>query len=269
MSLPVTVVLPCRNAERFLPEALASVAAQTVSPGEVIVVDDASDEPVGSDVDAGGLPIRVLRFDRRRGPGPARNAGVAEATHPYIAFLDADDAWTPNKLEIQYDFMRAWPALDATHTEATYVFEDGSERSRTTRPRQMDVRSVLAHQVMCTPTVMIKRSSFRGVGGFDAAFLCTQDWEMEIRMALAGLRVQYLPETLARVRRERHGNHSYQWRCYLAGHLKVLWKHRALFRRHFGTRRWMRRVTGAAYGAGQRAGPIAGALLEAPYRLGL
>jgi hypothetical protein len=81
--------------------------------------------------------------------------------------------------------------------------------------------------------------------------------------------VQYLPDVLVRVRREDHGSHSANWRCYLAGHLGVVWKHRTEYRLRIGWRGWIRRVFFEVYRAGVRRGGALGFLLQVPHRMGL
>lgn len=193
MTVPVSVVIPYYNAQTYLSEALASVRAQSVPPEEIIIVDDGS-EPSARDLLSNcGSDVRVITFPENRGPGAARNAGVEAATQPYVAFLDADDAWLTDKLEVQYEFMRSWPQLDVTHTDVVFYFKDGTELRRDTAPRELSLGHALSQHVMMTPSVMIKKSSFENIGGFDTRFRCTQDWEMQIRMVQAGFQIQFLP----------------------------------------------------------------------------
>jgi glycosyltransferase involved in cell wall biosynthesis len=271
-------VLPFRDAQAHADEAFASMRNQTVAPAEVVVVDDGSgaagrayiQRVIGEvALNESDTSYRLLTLDTNRGPGPARNAGVAASTQPYIAFLDADDIWAPDKLEKQYALMDAWPGLDATHTDAVSFRADGSEQAREQGPRRLTIATALSNHVMVTPSMMLRKSTFERLGGFDPAFRCTQDWELQIRMAQAGCEVQYIPEILVRVRRQDHGNHSANWRCYLAGHMRIVWKHRALYRERVGWRGWIRRCAFEAYRAGTRQGGLPGFALQVPYRLGV
>lgn len=90
----VSVVIPTFGRSSFLNEALASVAAQSLPPHEVIVVDDCSPEPVRAHGD-----LKVVRHARNMGPGAARNTGIAHATGDLVLFLDDDDLLTPRRLE--------------------------------------------------------------------------------------------------------------------------------------------------------------------------
>lgn len=112
----VSVVIPCHNAEATIGRAIASVLAQTRRPLEVIVVDDASTDATPARLSQlqalhGAHWLSVLRLPANRGPAAARNAGWDAARGDYVAFLDADDAWHPRKIELQLDVMRAHPTL--------------------------------------------------------------------------------------------------------------------------------------------------------------
>jgi len=116
----VSVVIPCYGGET-LPRALASVAAQTKAPLEVIVVDDASPAPVVAEA------ARVIRLERNQGPANARNAGWEAAQGKYVAFLDSDDAWHPQKLALQTAVMERNSKAALT---ATGLFESRDEPAR-------------------------------------------------------------------------------------------------------------------------------------------
>jgi glycosyltransferase involved in cell wall biosynthesis len=113
---PVTVIIPCYRCSATLERAVLSVATQSCVPAEVILIDDCSadDTPalmqrIASEYAAGWIHIVLL--DQNVGAGSARNAGWAVAMQPYIAFLDSDDAWHPEKIRHQLDYMRAHPEV--------------------------------------------------------------------------------------------------------------------------------------------------------------
>ncbi|MCG5532997.1 glycosyltransferase family 2 protein [Halorhodospira sp. 9621] len=127
-SLPITVAIPCFNCTRTIERALASVAAQTQKPAEVVIVDDASTDGSWETLGAlqrrcSGLPIRLQKMPVNRGPASTRNVAWDLATQPYIAFLDADDSWHPRKLEIQHSFMRSRPDAMLTGHRLLYPGE--------------------------------------------------------------------------------------------------------------------------------------------------
>ena len=113
-STSVSVVIPCYRCAGTIARAIASVAAQTRRPAEVILVDDASGDDtrkflqkLSQRYESGW--IKLVLLDQNVGAGSARNAGWRLATQTYVAFLDADDAWHPEKIEVQGAYMEAHP----------------------------------------------------------------------------------------------------------------------------------------------------------------
>jgi serine O-acetyltransferase len=109
MSCDVSVVIPTYNSSGTLERALASVYEQSLLPREIIVVDDGSDDWEKSRLIAASCPdrisIRFIHMDKNQGVSTARNTGVSAAQCRYLAFLDSDDVWYPDKMAIQYGLM--------------------------------------------------------------------------------------------------------------------------------------------------------------------
>jgi len=114
-SAPVSVIIPCYRCSDTVERALNSVLNQTLQPAEILLIDDASGD--GSldllfQLEKAHAPsVRVVSLTRNGGPGLARNAGWEAATQPWLAFLDADDAWHPRKLEIQWTWLESHPEV--------------------------------------------------------------------------------------------------------------------------------------------------------------
>ncbi len=112
---PVTVVVPCYRCAATIERAIVSVAEQTQRPAELVLVEDASGDGTHEVLHAlatrYGDWVKVIALPSNRGAASARNAGWDLATQPYIAFLDADDAWHPRKIEIQYAYMHDHPEV--------------------------------------------------------------------------------------------------------------------------------------------------------------
>ena len=116
--VPISVVIPSYRAAHLLPRALASVAAQTLAPLEILLVDDGNDAAEAARLAAlAGGRARVIRLEQNRGVASARNAGWDAARGRYVAFLDADDAWHPRKLALQRAVMEGRPELLLTGTD--------------------------------------------------------------------------------------------------------------------------------------------------------
>ena len=106
--LTISVVIPCYNAEAFIGEALASVAAQVRRPLEVLVVDDASTDGSAAVVRSFER-VRLIEQPTKSGHVHARNRALAEARGDVVAFLDADDVWLPHHLETVVAMLEAHP----------------------------------------------------------------------------------------------------------------------------------------------------------------
>jgi glycosyltransferase involved in cell wall biosynthesis len=119
----VSVVLATHNDSRFLPEAVDSVCRQTLADVELIVVDDASDDPVGEFDDAS---VQVLRNDAQLGLAASLNRGIDHATGKYIARLDADDVALPQRLALQVERLRAEPRVAVVGSAVTDLDEHGA-----------------------------------------------------------------------------------------------------------------------------------------------
>ncbi len=102
----VSVIIPAFNGERYLEEALRSAVDQSLPPGEVIVVDDGSTDASAEIAESFGDPVRCIR-QSNTGVAGARNRGLSAATGELIAFLDHDDLWPREKLEVQAEALRA------------------------------------------------------------------------------------------------------------------------------------------------------------------
>jgi glycosyltransferase involved in cell wall biosynthesis len=172
--LSVSVIVPCHNAEATFERALESIANQTRPPAEVIVVDDASNDGTACVLRRCAerpwpFAFTVITLPRSTGPGEARNAGWA-ATRPataYVAFLDADDVWLPQKLEGQIEWMEKNPDVAWTAHRCSIL---GSERMRApddaTPPKVPAItrHMLLTRNSVATPTVVARasvRSRFR------------------------------------------------------------------------------------------------------------
>src|SRR5579875_3058900 len=113
---PVSAVVPCYRCAHTIGQAVASIAAQTLRPAEVLLVDDGSGDGTLQQLEALARHypagwIKVIALPRNAGPSAARNRGWNEARQPWIAFLDADDSWHPQKLQWQMQALENDPDI--------------------------------------------------------------------------------------------------------------------------------------------------------------
>jgi glycosyltransferase involved in cell wall biosynthesis len=194
----VAVVIPTRNRRAPLLRALDSVRRQTQPPDELIVVDDASAPPI-AEVLAGAPGIRLVVNRERLGGGGARNRGVASATSDLIAFLDSDDYWGAEKLARQHARFVARPELDLVYCDQYLL---GPDRRPRPSGKTLISGDPLPHLLNFwtapnTSTLMIRRTSFERLGGFDEALSSCQDHDLWMRIATHGLLVGCVPEPLS------------------------------------------------------------------------
>lgn len=185
----VSVIITAYNAAATLAETLASVRAQTFGDFEIIVVNDGSTDATTDVLAEQGPPVRAVHQENRGQPA-ARNAGIRAAEGEWLAFLDADDLWHPEKLARQMALHRARPALHWSYTD-TYYFASATGRitGREGRGRVLPagdvLRPLLLDGFISAVTPVLHRDVFETVGLFndDPAVRIGEDWEMWLRVA--------------------------------------------------------------------------------------
>jgi glycosyltransferase involved in cell wall biosynthesis len=197
----VSCVVPAFNAARFLREAIDSVLAQTHPDLDIIVVDDGSTDETATIAGTYGDRLRLVRQENR-GPAGARNRGLDCAQGEYVAFLDADDLWLPDKLSRQMVRFRARPALDfcVTGIQNFWMDELTEEAARFRGHRFAEALPGYVLQ-----TLAARRALFDTVGRFDPALQPGEDVDWFLRALDRGSTHEVLAEVLVR-RRLHAGN---------------------------------------------------------------
>ncbi len=182
----VSVVIPTYRRAAFLRRAIESVLAQTYPPVEVIVVEDGSRD-AGNVASSFGERVRYV-WQENQGAAVARNTGAAGARGAWIALLDDDDYWVPDKLERQMALVDAFPSIGFVHANYFWV-RDGKREPRPER-RVHAVPSgwvtqelILSRFSINTSTALIREDVFRRVGGFNPAYRVVQDYDLWIRLS--------------------------------------------------------------------------------------
>ncbi|MGJ8638558.1 MAG: glycosyltransferase family 2 protein [Opitutaceae bacterium] len=192
MNTLISVVIPTYNRASLIEDALNSVYAQTYRPLEVIVVDDGSTDTTKSVVDTWAkercdqsLTVEFLEQENQGG-NVARNTGIENATGDYIAFLDSDDAWLPEKLAEQISYFKN-PKVGGVYCGVQHKnFETGSilEPSDRNYPTGELLEHLLVKDVTVqTSAYVVRTSVFKDVGNFDTSLQARQDWDMWIRLS--------------------------------------------------------------------------------------
>ncbi len=152
------------------------------------VVDDGSTDGSVAVARAFGDRVSVIE-QQNRGPAAARNLGVRSSQHPYLAFLDSDDLWAPQKLESQIRLLVENPSIGATCADAN-IIRDGRKLKKSllescglARSPDEIKRGINSRNLIATSTMVVRRSAFEAVGGFDEALRMSEDWDFWIRLS--------------------------------------------------------------------------------------
>jgi glycosyltransferase involved in cell wall biosynthesis len=186
--MQVSVVIPLYNARPYIVQAVESILAQTLPAAEIVVVDDGSTDG-GADLLAGyGPAVRVIH-QQQSGSATAINRGIAATRHEVMAFLDADDLWTPDKLSLQVPALAGDPSIDGVFSHVRQFSGSHPDAAdATVQPPQAGVSR---------NTLLIWRSAFDRYGLFDAS-LRTADFVPWYSYAVAaGLKTRVLPDVVA------------------------------------------------------------------------
>ena len=181
----VSVIIPTYNRAALVTEALASVLAQTYRDFEVLVVDDGSSDATLSALAAFEGQVRVVAKKERGGVSAARNLGAREAAGEWLAFLDSDDLWLPEKLSRQVDYLKNHPALVICQTGETWI-RNGVRVNPPEACRKLAGDIFLPSLLRClvSPSaVMLSRGLFEDMGGFDEALPAAEDYDLWLRIA--------------------------------------------------------------------------------------
>lgn len=207
----VTVLIPTLNRGWCLGAALESVVEQTLRPDEVIVIDDGSTDETASIVRNSPPVVKYLQ-QQNCGVSAARNRGITAARNEWIALLDSDDLWKPEKLALQMDFIERHPEVRIIQTDEVWI-----RNGKRVNPRNIHQKKSGWIFEACIPlcivspsAVIIHREVFETIGYFDEALPACEDYDFWLRAALR-YPIHTLPEKLT-IKQGGHADQlSRQW----------------------------------------------------------
>lgn len=198
----ISIIIAVKNAARFLPDCLASVAAQTFQDFELLIVDDHSVD--GTEQIARAVPR--VRFMQQAGKGfaGAWNSGIRASRGRYLSFLDSDDRWLPGKLAAQAAMLDGNPQIDAAIGKVRFFVEPGETPPAGFRDRVLDKD----HVAEMPGVLMARRAVFDRIGMWGEDWKIASDIDWFLKLKDAGLKVGVVPELLLE-KRVHGGNLSY------------------------------------------------------------
>jgi hypothetical protein len=205
----VSVILPVYGVEKYIAEAVRSVLAQTFCDFELLIIDDGSlDHSLAICQQFTDSRIRIIR-QKNRGLSGARNTGIRHATGEYLAFLDGDDLWAPEKLEKQVAHLDRSPQVGLSFSRSAFVDEEGKDLNTYQMPQ---LTGITADYLLCCNPVgngsapVIRRQVFQAMGRqtatgeveyFDESFRRAEDIECWLRIAIqTSWSLEGIPEAL-------------------------------------------------------------------------
>lgn len=198
----ISVVCPAYNSVAYVSDTIKSVLHQTAPPLELIISDDGSTDDTMAVVE--GITRRApcavqILHNVHKGPGAARNAGIRVAKGEWIAFLDSDDRWRPEKIERVQEAIRTYPDINFFCHDAYQRSQSGKEE-RMDLPRRFRSDVPLTKQLFCnclftTSAVVCRRDLLWKCGGFDETLPSAQDYELWLRLSPL-LKVHFIEEVL-------------------------------------------------------------------------
>jgi glycosyltransferase involved in cell wall biosynthesis len=211
----VSVIIPVYNGERYLAEALQSVLSQTYRPLEIVVVDDGSTDG-SAQVVRSFSQVHCIQ-QQNAGVAAARNAGISASHGEFVAFLDQDDLWAPEKLSVQVAYLRKHPEIGYALARQRFFLQPG-----TNRPAWLKEQLLQGDQVGYLPGTMVVRSTVLGqIGPFDTAYGISSDSDWFARAKDCGILMSILPQVLL-FRRIHDGNLSSEVQRIQSELLKIL-----------------------------------------------
>jgi glycosyltransferase involved in cell wall biosynthesis len=203
----ISIIIPTYNAGQYIEEALASVFAQSFQDFEVIIIDDGSTDDTAQKVKALSDPRILYVYKENQGPAIARNHGLNLVRGEYIAFLDVDDLWQPNKLEMHLNLMKNSPLMGMSFSWFQILFDQPVQRLESpwfTPPKKQVLKFVDFLERNWTghsSSVVLRTQCMKDCKGFDENFYTGEDYYLWLQIAQRGWEIGFLPEALSVYRR--------------------------------------------------------------------
>lgn len=204
----VTVIIPCYNREKFVKETLDSALSQDYPNIEIVAVDDGSTDATRQVLDSYGSRIRVLEHQGRvnRGQSASINLAMRSTRGEYVAILDSDDLWEPEKTRLQVDVMENDPETGLVYSNGFAIDEHGAKLyklyAKCHKEENIPDRLLVDCYIHSPSGTLARRSAYEAAGEFDESLRSAQDHDMAVRL-IEVTKFSYLPDTLFKYRKHQ------------------------------------------------------------------
>jgi glycosyltransferase involved in cell wall biosynthesis len=204
----VSVIIATYNRAHFIRDAIDSVMAQSFTDYEIIVADDGSSDTTQKIVNSYGARVRYF-YQTNQGKAFAQNMAASHAQGDYLAFLDDDDIWYPNKLEIQIKLLEDNLVIGFVCSESYLIDEKGNTlRHWTKKPTNLETfESLYDENFIQHSSVVVRKGLFHAVGGVDERLATTEDYDLWLRLAKIS-RFKYINAPLVKYRQHATNKHK-------------------------------------------------------------
>lgn len=220
-SADVSVIIPCFNCKNTIVRALKSVLDQTLIPQEILIIDDGSNDGTLEYLQLfikkyeGSVSIKLKELKKNSGASRARNIGWDLSSSTYVAFLDADDTWHPEKIEIQFNFMKKHFFVDVCGHFSSTTEKNVSFQNNRRNYSLLFLHHFLIKNRFSTPSVMLRKDlPFR----FNEQLRYAEDYSLWIDVASSEHCIALIPAHLCFLHKARYGESG------LSSHLFKMWR---------------------------------------------
>ncbi len=203
----ISVIIPVFNREKTISRAIDSVLSQTYPAYEIIVIDDASSDKTAKILQTYIHEIKIISLNLNSGVSAARNQGIAIAKGDWIAFLDSDDEWFKNKLELQVEYLKKHPEIVILQSDEQWIrYEKKVNPPRKYVKKGGEIfKNCLKTCIVGPSTILIKKSIFNEVGVFDESLPVCEDYDLWLRIS-----AKYTIPLIDKKLINKYGGHSDQ-----------------------------------------------------------
>lgn len=183
----ISVIIPTYNSADYISKAVDSVLNQTHQDFEIIIIDDGSTDNTQQVIESYNDNRIIYIKQKNAGPAEARNNGLKRAKGEYVAFLDADDKWVPDKLQLQIEAFKLNPSVSMVYSKLEILNKNNETdeiHSFKNYPNNLELLKYLVfNHIAIVPAVMIKKSYIDQVGFFNPELYTGEDWDFWLRLA--------------------------------------------------------------------------------------